>query len=473
MTDYEYLQALCVPHIKTADTLEVPKKEKKITWNGLSLVIEYLKGQTRSGKSKDGKEWSTEMKDHYGSFPGKPGADGDDIDFFLNEANPESELVFIVNQRKKDGSFDEGKVILGCTCEKDAVQTYLRNYSPGWKGLGSIVPLTLPSFKEWLAQGDPSKPLKQSHMLIKQGSDLTEAGGSYWQQLSNGKTIKRADLLPGGAGDDKLDSRALESPETVKVAETEEEFWKRNEASKERNKYNKMGHLRDGYIPCPDCQYRYHAMPEDEKCPKCGGTLGVYLRSMKRPIKQANLKTTFENSKLIFVKRATDDGHQFTICVDLDGTLAEKEEPFNPKTIGEPRERTVKWVRDFHEHGARIIVFTVRGDTKQVKTWLEKHDIPFDYVNENPDQPKGTSGKVYADVYWDDKAFNAEDPDEHGPELLRRVKAHGDDSSDEEEPKPFMTVMRQTVITITAPSLLHMMRGEQDPEEEEEDADAE
>ncbi len=439
MTDYEYLQALCVPHIKTADTLEVPKKEKKITWNGLSLVIEYLKGQTRSGKSKDGKEWSTEMKDHYGSFPGKPGADGDDIDFFLNEANPESELVFIVNQRKKDGSFDEGKVILGCTCEKDAVQTYLRNYSPGWKGLGSIVPLTLPSFKEWLAQGDPSKPLKQSHMLIKQGSDLTEAGGSYWQQLSNGKTIKRADLLPGGAGDDKLDT-SFEPRALQEGISHEKEHTTQEPVAKEIAK----DHLTE------DPQY-YKKLEKVEP----------------------DLKTTFENSKLILVKRATDDGHQFTICVDLDGTLAEKEEPFNPKTIGEPRERTVKWVRDFHEHGARIIVFTVRGDTKQVKTWLEKHDIPFDYVNENPDQPKGTSGKVYADVYWDDKAFNAEDPDEHGPELLRRVKAHGDDSSDEEEPKPFMTVMRQTVITITAPSLLHMMRGEQDPEEEEEDADAE
>lgn len=431
MTDFDHLQALAVPAVphlapaalglmKLADTLErvqaaaaktnteptEAQKESgryakgKATWNGLTLVIENPKGSTRSGKSKDGTEWSIEMQDHYGYFGGKDsGADGDEVDFFLSEAHPDSEIVFVVNQVKKDGKFDEHKCVLGCITETEARETYLRNYSKGWTGLGSIKAMTLPDFKTWL------------------------------------------DTNPEKAAAEKK--------------ETESEFWERNQASVERTKDSKMGHIRDGYIPCGGCGFRYHEMPEDETCYKCGGKLGVRLRSMKRPLS----KSGFENSEpqLIFVKRAADDGHKFTICVDLDGTLAEKEEPFNPKTIGDPREEAVEWVRLFHEAGARIIIFTVRGDTKLVEGWLKQNDVPYDYVNENPDQPPNSSGKVFADVYWDDRAFNADDPNEHGPEILRRVQAHGGDDEHEEEPGHVVTITKQTVITISAPSLLEFM----------------
>jgi hypothetical protein len=154
----------------------------------------------------------------------------------------------------------------------------------------------------------------------------------------------------------------------------------------------------------------------------------TYLENLAK--KKDDLNEQFlEELRRIGTKQAADDepqesDHPFTIAVDLDGTLAEKEEPFNAETIGKPRPKARSWMRKFHKAGARLIVFTVRGSTALVRDWLNENSIPFDYINENPDQPPDSSGKVFADVYWDDKAINAAGPlDESGPELLALVKA--------------------------------------------------
>src|SRR4029077_11440652 len=107
-----------------------------------------------------------------------------------------------------------------------------------------------------------------------------------------------------------------------------------------------------------------------------------------------------------------------------DGTLAEEEKPFNAKTIGKPRKKAKKYMLAFHKAGARLIIFTVRGDVALVKRWAKQHDIPYHYVNENPDQPPNSSGKVFCHAYWDDRGWNALDLDEHGPGLLARIKEH-------------------------------------------------
>jgi ribosomal protein S18 acetylase RimI-like enzyme len=367
-------------------------KKGRVPWKGLTLAIENPKGTVRKGKG-----WQTTMKDHYGYFAGSESrADGDAVDFFLNEDHLDSEIVFVVNQLKKSGRFDEHKCVLGCVSEEEAEKTYLRNYSKGWTGLGSIRPMTLPDFKAWL-ESRPEKAAAET--------------------------------------------------------ETEEEFWKRNEAEKEARKDHKLGHIRDGYILC-GCGFRYHAMPLDEMCPKCGEHITVRLRSMT---KKANSGFEEYDPHLILVKRGADESdHPFTIAIDLDGTLAEQEVPFNVDSIGEPRTKAVRWARRFHRSGARIIIFTVRGDTELVKDWLDEHDVPYDFVNENPDQPPNSSGKVFADVYWDDRAFNAVDPDEHGPEILRRVKARGPDT-DAEDAAP-----------VSGSFLLESL-GDTDDEEEDDD----
>lgn len=417
-------------------------KKGRLAWKGLTLVIETPAGEKRRP------EWPA-LKDHYGYVAGtQSGADDDPIDVFISEAHPGSELVFIVNQRNKAGGFDEHKCVLGCISVDEAKATYLRNYSKGWTGMGEVTPITLDHFKWWLEHADTSKEVKNGFFAAKENLKPTKTASDLTDPAT-GHTYSDAD-----------------EKETFDRADSEAKFWEENEAAKEKAKSSMMGHIRDGYILCDGCQFRYHAMPPDDICPKCGHHIHTRLRSFKfnRPVS----KSAFDNyePQLLLVKRAADEpDHPFTICVDLDGTLAEQEKPFNKKTIGPARDRAVHWVRLFHEKGARIIIFTVRGDTELVKGWLEENDVPFDYINENPDQPPDSSGKVYADVYWDDRAFNAEEPDEHGPAILRRVVAHHGGEEDTDD-SPVITISRQTVITISGPSLLEFMEDDHGEEGE-------
>lgn len=93
----------------------------------------------------------------------------------------------------------------------------------------------------------------------------------------------------------------------------------------------------------------------------------------------------------------------FTVAVDLDGTLAEYS-GFGP--IGEPKEGAVEAMEEFDRAGYRIIVFSVRGDEEEIREWLDLHGIAYHHVNENPDQPPDSSGKVIADCYLDDRGIS-------------------------------------------------------------------
>jgi hypothetical protein len=115
--------------------------------------------------------------------------------------------------------------------------------------------------------------------------------------------------------------------------------------------------------------------------------------------------------------------HPPTIAVDLDGTLAEEEKgKFDPDVIGKPRPGARKWMKTFRKVGARLIIWTVRGNIDIVRRWLEDNDIPWDYINDNPDQPEGASDKVIADVYLDNKGVDASGVwDDFGDEVMERI----------------------------------------------------
>ncbi len=96
-----------------------------------------------------------------------------------------------------------------------------------------------------------------------------------------------------------------------------------------------------------------------------------------------------------------------TVAVDLDGTIAKQYDEFDPKEIPEPRVGAKKALEEFKERGWRVIINTVRGDDTLTKKYLDSHNIPWDFVNENPDQPEGASDKLIADVYIDDRGIDA------------------------------------------------------------------
>lgn len=133
--------------------------------HGLPITLETGRGQSRSGVSKSGKRWSVKLPHHYGYIKNTESeADGDHIDVFVGP-NPSSQIVYVVDQNKPDGTFDEHKCMLGFLSEADAKDGYLASYSPGWKGFSAITALTMDQFKRWIQRGDSKGELSRQRLL--------------------------------------------------------------------------------------------------------------------------------------------------------------------------------------------------------------------------------------------------------------------------------------------------------------------
>jgi hypothetical protein len=190
---------------------------------------------------------------------------------------------------------------------------------------------------------------------------------------------------------------------------------------------------------CPAC-FQIHIRKSAEDDPDNGHGLHTYACGHQRQCRCLrqhcpDVDKTFTHAGdcpvCVLDKQAADAKreHVPTVAVDLDGTLARMYETFDAESIPDPRPGARKWMQEFRDAGARLIVFTTRGNTPVIRAWLEKHKIPFDHINENPDQPEGASGKVIADVYWDDRAVSAKGPlGSSGPEVLDRLKAAEDEA---------------------------------------------
>ena len=124
-------------------------KKGHLKFDGLDFTIENVKGGIRSGKDRDGKEWSVKMNNTYGYIRGTEGVDGDHIDMFISE-HPTHGNVYVIDQVNPDGTFDEHKVMYGFPNEDEAKAAYLANYSDGWKGLGNVTEVSREEFKKWI-----------------------------------------------------------------------------------------------------------------------------------------------------------------------------------------------------------------------------------------------------------------------------------------------------------------------------------
>jgi N12 class adenine-specific DNA methylase/DNA repair protein RadC len=133
----------------------------------LDISIENPAGSTRSGTDPNGKAWSIIMLDHYGYVRGTQGKDGDHIDIFIQPGTPTDYTgpVFVVNQTDTQGNFDEHKAVMGPSVQSESAARaeYLQNYSPGWKGAGTIARFdSVQAFADWATERrrmGPAKPL--------------------------------------------------------------------------------------------------------------------------------------------------------------------------------------------------------------------------------------------------------------------------------------------------------------------------
>lgn len=124
-------------------------KKGHIQIDGYNISIENPKGSERSGVDANGQPWSVTMNNSYGYIRGTEGVDGDHIDVFLSD-HPTEGKVYVIDQMKEDGSFDEHKVMYGFNSALSAKSAYKKNYSPGWKGLGKITEVSKEVFNDWV-----------------------------------------------------------------------------------------------------------------------------------------------------------------------------------------------------------------------------------------------------------------------------------------------------------------------------------
>lgn len=127
-----------------------------VPWGGFDIRIENPIGSMRKGVDTQGKAWEHTFKDPYGYINGVRGKDKDHLDVFLG-SDPLATDVFVIDQVDPyTGKFDEHKVVLGAKNIKDAKNIYMRNYQPGWKGLGAISALDMTEFRDWIRHNGPS-----------------------------------------------------------------------------------------------------------------------------------------------------------------------------------------------------------------------------------------------------------------------------------------------------------------------------
>lgn len=161
--------------------------------DGYDITIENPKGSVRSKKDANGNvEWSVTMNNTYGYIRGTEGVDGDHIDVFLSD-HPEEGDVYIVDQLKEDGTFDEHKVMYGFKSHLAAKRAYLANYSPGWKGLGTVTRVSKEDFKKWINSSHrKTKPFAEYNIAKKESNKQEHniAKGNYYYAEGNGTVFK-------------------------------------------------------------------------------------------------------------------------------------------------------------------------------------------------------------------------------------------------------------------------------------------
>jgi len=96
-----------------------------------------------------------------------------------------------------------------------------------------------------------------------------------------------------------------------------------------------------------------------------------------------------------------------TICIDFDGVIHDYSKGWRGVDIfDKPIEGADKATTLLKAKGWTIIIFTTRNDTPALREFLDSNHIKYDYINYNPNQPKGSEkGKLIADIYLDDRGI--------------------------------------------------------------------
>jgi hypothetical protein len=93
---------------------------KRITFQGIRVHIDRPTGFVQKG---DG--WTRTYKNDYGFIPRTEGGDDEEIDVFIADpANENAPTAYVCAQQRRDGTFDEYKLILGANSSDEALRIY-------------------------------------------------------------------------------------------------------------------------------------------------------------------------------------------------------------------------------------------------------------------------------------------------------------------------------------------------------------
>ena len=119
---------------------------RTVDWHGLQISVEFDKGQTKKGIGAYGEVWENTYKYPYGEIPdSRTLADGEGVDVYLGD-DKKAEFVYVVHQLKRNGKFDEDKVMLDFPDEKSAIKAY-KQHGPKWGfRAGNLDTMTVENF---------------------------------------------------------------------------------------------------------------------------------------------------------------------------------------------------------------------------------------------------------------------------------------------------------------------------------------
>ena len=100
------------------------------------------------------------------------------------------------------------------------------------------------------------------------------------------------------------------------------------------------------------------------------------------------------------------------VCIDFDGTIAKHPGKFEAikGSMGPPIKGAAQIIRIMKEvYGWTILIWTTRGDSEELRNYLRKHNILFDFINKIPNAvyiKNSNEGKPPAILYIDDHALH-------------------------------------------------------------------
>lgn len=182
-------------------------KKAHVKFQGIDITIENPVGSERSGVDPDGNTWSNTIKHDYGYIKRTTGADGDHVDVFIGK-DTYSDKVFVIDQPHKNGKFDEHKVMLGFKGRAQAVAAYKGNYQKGWK-VGPVTEMTVGEFKQWLSNGDTSKPVEPVAKPAAEQAKPNQAVEDYGEKMAGAIKDQPISSLSKNLTDEEMASQPL------------------------------------------------------------------------------------------------------------------------------------------------------------------------------------------------------------------------------------------------------------------------